>query len=50
MNRTHAKFHLETLLFVCAIAFLLSGCASKMSEDDKFLWYGGTNAPASNPR
>jgi hypothetical protein len=50
MNRSHTKFRFDILFCACAIAFMLCGCTSNMSEDDKFLWYGGTNAPASNPR
>jgi hypothetical protein len=35
------------VLILLTTAYVLIGCATKMSEEDKFLWNGGeTNAPA----
>jgi hypothetical protein len=35
------------VLLLIFVGIALTGCATNMSEDDKFLWNGGTNAPAS---
>jgi hypothetical protein len=37
-----------SLLLAFLIALLITGCTSTMSEEDRLLWHGTTNAPATN--
>jgi hypothetical protein len=47
----HVLLRALSTVFVLAVFFSLGGCASnaKMSDDDRWLWEGGTNAPSSAP-
>ena len=41
------RTEVRRLFLLSIFAILLVGCASQMSENDKFLWNGGTNSPSS---
>jgi len=44
------RTEVQRLFLLSVFAIFLVGCASRMNEDDKFLWNGGTNSPSSTTK